>query len=169
MRSLGFGLAFSAAILGLAFGCGHSEGDSATPGGAGSSATAGSSSAGTSTGKAGSSAMAGSATSGSSSGGSVGGSAAGGGAAATGGQPDAQAGTGSDGGSAVGLVDCDPKKIFCKRAAPVCAAGQVPSVDGTCYGDCVKVDECACNAADQCPQPEEYTCWAKQHCGPYVR
>lgn len=80
-----------------------------------------------------------------------------------------QAGAGSSGGGAGGLVDCDPKKIMCKRATPVCEAGEVPSVEGTCYGDCVKVDRCACNAADQCPQPEEYTCWAKQHCGYYVR
>lgn len=170
MRLLAFAGTVLAALSGFAFGCGQSEGDSATPGGAGSVTAAGSSSAGASAGKAGTSATAGTASAGSSSGGaSHGGSTAGGGASTTGGEPDAQAGTGSDGGSATGLVDCDPKKILCKRVAPVCDAGQVPRVEGSCYGDCVKVDTCACNAADQCPQPEEYTCWAKQHCGPYVR
>ena len=174
MRSLAFGWTVVAAVLGLASGCGQSEGDSATPGGAGNGAmTAGSSSAGASASNAGTSATAGTASGGSSSGGaSHGGGTAGGASGAaptTGGQAGAQAGAGSNGGGAGGLVDCDPKKISCKRAAPVCGAGQVPSVDGSCYGDCVKVAQCACTAADQCPQPNEYTCWAKQHCGPFVR
>jgi hypothetical protein len=62
-------------------------------------------------------------------------------------------------------------KILCKRLAPTCAAGEVPSVNdaGNCYGDCVKIDRCACSTAAQCPDQNQYTCWAKQHCGPFVQ
>jgi hypothetical protein len=170
MRALAFGLVSLGTLLCAAFSCGQSESDGAA-GGPADSATAGSgpSVAGTS-GTAAGSATAGSATSGTS-GTVAGGSAASGapsGGSASGGQPDAQAGAGSEGGSASGLVDCDPKKIVCKRAAPECDAGEVPRVEGSCYGDCVKVEQCACGSADQCPQPNEYTCWAKQHCGPFV-
>jgi hypothetical protein len=172
MRSLGFGLVLLAAVLGLAFGCGQSDGGSGSAGNGAGTAAGGSSSAGTASGKAGTSAMAGTANSGSSSGGgSVGGGtvAGAGGNATTGGQPEAQAGAGNDTGGAGGLVDCDPKKILCKRLAPTCDAGEVPSVEGSCYGDCVKVEQCGCSAAEQCPEPEQYTCWAKLHCGPFVQ
>jgi len=147
-----------AAVLGLGFGCGESEGGSGSAGNGGSTAAGGSSGAGTAAGKAGSTATAGAANGGSSSGN-----------APTAGQPDAQAGAGNEAGSTGDLVDCDPKKILCKRLAPTCEAGQVPSVAGSCYGDCVKIERCACNAAEQCPAPDQYTCWAKQHCGPFVQ
>jgi hypothetical protein len=177
MRALGFGLVLLGTAVALAVGCGSSTDDG--PGSAGS-ASGGSSSAGTSTGKAGEDAKAGASSAGSSSGGSAtGGSSAGGsttggapaGGSATGGQPDAQAGSGNDGGAGGDLVDCDPRKITCKRAAPTCGANEVPSVDdaGNCYGDCVKIDRCACSTAAQCPDQNQYTCWAKQHCGPFVQ
>jgi hypothetical protein len=169
MRALAFGLVSLGTLVCVAFGCGESDSDGGA-GAAAGSATAGSSSSGAGApGTAGGSATGGSSTG--SSGSAAGGSAAGSvgeGGSASGGQPDAQAGAGSEGGSASGLVDCDPKKIVCKRLAPVCEAGEVPSVAGSCYGDCVKIDQCACSSADQCPQPNEYTCWAKQHCGPFV-
>jgi hypothetical protein len=181
MRALGLGLVLLGTAVGLAVGCGSSTNDGPKSGDAGT-ANGGSStsSAGTSTGKAGEDAKAGANNAGSSSGGSASGgsshagSAAGGvsaGGTGSGGQPDGQAGAGNDAGASGGLVDCDPLKITCKRAAPPCGAGEVPSVDdvGNCYGDCVKIDRCACSTAAQCPDNNQYTCWAKQHCGPYVQ
>ena len=142
MRVLGLGLVLLGTALGVAFGCGAREGGSGTETAAGgATASAGASGAGTSAGRAG-------------------GGAAGG---------NATAGKASSDGGAPGLVDCDPKKILCKRLAPECNAGEVPSVDGSCYGDCVKVEQCACSAAAECPEPDQYTCWAQQHCGPFVR
>jgi hypothetical protein len=177
MRALGFGLVLLGTAVGFAAGCGSSTDDGPSNGGGAGTAAGGSStsSAGTSSGKAGDDAKAGASSAGSSSGGSSpGGSAAGGvavGGLGSGGQPDTQAGAGNDAGSPSALVDCDPSKIMCKRAAPACDAGQVPSVDdaGSCYGDCVKIDRCACSTAQQCPDQNQYTCWAKQHCGPFVQ
>jgi hypothetical protein len=85
----------------------------------------------------------------------------------------AGAGVGSAGGEAAGgsdagLLDCDPGKVLCKRAAPECAFGEAPQVIEHCYGECVKVERCGCSMAAQCPQPEQYTCWSKRHCGPFV-
>ena len=179
MRSLGFALVLLGTAVGLAAGCGSST-DDGPSGSAGTTAGGSSSSAGTSTGKAGEDAKAGATNAGSSSGGSAsagssqGGSAVGGvqaGGTGTGGQPDAQAGADNEGGTTGDLVDCDPLKITCKRAAPPCPAGQVPRIDdvGNCYGDCVKIDRCACSTAAQCPDQNQYTCWAKQHCGPFVQ
>jgi hypothetical protein len=66
-------------------------------------------------------------------------------------------------------TSCDPAKILCKRAVPVCPEGQVPSVDGSCYGDCVPVETCACTQESECPNHDSYTCHkSAAHCGPYV-
>lgn len=66
-------------------------------------------------------------------------------------------------------TSCDPAKILCKRAVPVCPEGQVPSVDGSCYGPCVPVESCACTQETECPMHESYTCHkSAAHCGPYV-
>ena len=184
MRLLGLGLVLLGTALGLAFGCGAREGGSGTQTAAAGASTSG---AGTSAGRAGGDATAGNATAGNATAGNAtagnatagnatagnatAGSVAGGasaGSSTTGGQPDAQAGANNDGGAS-GLVDCDPKKILCKRLAPQCDAGEVPSVNGSCYGDCVKVEQCGCSAAAECPEPDQYTCWAKQHCGPFVQ
>ncbi len=114
---------------------------------------------------------------------SVGGSATGGGWTASGGATQAGGGgvSGSaaagaasggapQGGSGVtsGLVDCDPRNVLCRAATPECPSMQVPSVEGTCYGPCVDVESCACSSAEACPLPDQYTCWSKTHCGPYV-
>jgi len=65
--------------------------------------------------------------------------------------------------------DCDPKKIMCRRALPVCPEGELPSVSGSCYGPCVPAESCACKQADECPNVEAYTCHlSAKHCGPYV-
>jgi hypothetical protein len=74
----------------------------------------------------------------------------------------------TDAGSSKG-VSCDPGAILCRRAPPVCAEGQVPSVDGTCYGPCVPVGDCVCQAPEDCPNGDEYTCHRSPgRCGPYV-
>jgi hypothetical protein len=66
-------------------------------------------------------------------------------------------------------ISCDPAKILCKRVAPECPQGQVPSVSGSCYGPCVPVESCACSNEIQCPDHDHYTChMSAGHCGPYV-
>ena len=68
-----------------------------------------------------------------------------------------------------GRVSCDPRSVTCKRATPKCAGGSVPSVVGACYGDCVPVEQCACDVAAACPQPDSYTClMSAKHCTPYL-
>jgi len=71
-------------------------------------------------------------------------------------------------GTSTDLLECDPSKVLCKRTAPQCVFGEVPQVVDGCYGECVKVDRCACSTAAQCPQPDQYTCWSQTHCGPFV-
>ena len=105
----------------------------------------------------------GSSASGGSGGAAESGAAAGGSASSSG-----ASSAGSGEGGAVAFVDCDVRKVTCKRSTPECGTFQVPSVEGSCYGDCVKIDRCACSSADECPDPNQYTCWSKTHCGPYV-
>lgn len=170
MRALASSLVGLGVVLVLTFGCGKSEdGVDAPAAGATSagSSSAGSSSAGSAA-DGGTPASSGSANAGASQGGSAASSGSAG-TSTTGGQPDGQAGADGASAGAGMLLDCDPKKILCKRVAPTCDAGEVPSVAGSCYGDCVKIESCGCSAAEQCPEPEKYTCWSKQHCGPFVR
>lgn len=94
---------------------------------------------------------------------------AGAGGIATGGRADTQAGAGNEAGVGAALLDCDPKKILCKRLAPECGVGEVPSVESSCYGECVKVERCGCSAGVECPQPEQYTCMVEHHCGPFLK
>jgi hypothetical protein len=56
-------------------------------------------------------------------------------------------------GTCEGGVSCDTSKVLCKRAEPLCPAGQVVSVVGTCYGPCVPVAYCSCAPGIQCPAP----------------
>jgi hypothetical protein len=66
-------------------------------------------------------------------------------------------------------TSCDRRALTCRRAEPVCPAGQVAAIVGNCFGDCVAIEQCACSEADACPQPEQYTCHrSAMHCGPYV-
>ena len=159
----------------LAIGCGKAATGEPGVGAAGSTDSGGSTSGG-STGDAGATSNAGATSGGSTEGGgstSSAGSTESGGSTSGGSTGDAgstsNAGAGSTGGATAGLVECDPAKVLCKRAAPACATGEVPSVLGNCYGDCVKIESCACSAPEQCPQPNQYTCWSKQHCGYFVR
>lgn len=66
-------------------------------------------------------------------------------------------------------VDCDGRKVTCKRTRPMCPDFQVPAVDGSCWGDCVAIDQCVCKQADDCPERDTYVChMSAGHCGPYV-
>ena len=66
-------------------------------------------------------------------------------------------------------VSCDQRLVLCRVAPPTCPQMQVPSIDGSCYGPCVPIDTCVCQAAEDCPDANEYTCHRSQgRCGPYV-
>lgn len=180
MRLLGFGLGSLVVVFGLALGCSESEGNKNGSGAAGEAAMAGKTAAsGAAT--AGGSSEAGKDAGGHASGGT--GGQATGGAKPTAGESHGGAapvaGTASDGGDASGgggepsmsgdLVSCDARKVVCRVASPQCAEGEVASIAGNCWGKCVKIAECACSGADECPLPDKYTCWMKSHCGPFVR
>ncbi len=95
-----------------------------------------------------------------------------GGAVASGGAPaTSSGGQGSTpiGGATNGATSCDLRDIRCRAAQPVCEQGEVPSVVGTCYGPCVKIDTCGCASAEQCPEPNMYTCLVgPMHCSHYL-
>lgn len=142
-------------------------GTATTGGGAGTGGSGGSS-AGSSAGKGGSTSSGGAGAGGTSSnaGAGTGGTSSNAGSAGMSG-----AGASGDGGSENdGMNDCDPRKITCRRAAPVCDEGEAPSVEGTCYGPCVPIATCACSSADACPLPEMFTCHlSRGRCDYYVR
>jgi hypothetical protein len=167
-------LALLAATFGLVAGCGETDDGAAqgndagsagqAVGGAGGAANAGKS-GGASAGSSAGTTLGG--VSGSGSGGSSASAGTAAGASAAAGAP-VEAGAPS-GGASGPLHDCDPRKVTCKIAVPDCPDLQVPSVEGTCWGDCVGIAECACSEAEDCPDNDQYTCWSQQHCGPYVR
>jgi hypothetical protein len=66
--------------------------------------------------------------------------------------------SGGTGGASGGGTSCDPRKALCRALPPNCPTGQVPSVDGSCWGDCVPIATCTCTAAEDCPDPNQYTC-----------
>ncbi|MDX2022541.1 MAG: hypothetical protein SF187_20055 [Deltaproteobacteria bacterium] len=65
-------------------------------------------------------------------------------------------------------ISCDPKKVLCKSLPPTCKANEVPSVHESCWGPCVRIEQCACKLASDCPMENMYTCHGKRACGPYV-
>ena len=66
-------------------------------------------------------------------------------------------------------ISCDQRDIRCRVPAPTCPDGQVPSVEGSCWGPCVAIDECACEGPDDCPDRDRYTCHRfRSRCGPYL-
>ena len=171
MRGLGFGLTALAAAFGFVAGCGDTDEGAPSGNDAGSAGQSDGGAGSPSAGKAGAvsggssdgTTIAGASASGSASGGTSVGSKTGGGSSAG---MTAEGGAPAGGNS--GLFDCDAKKVTCKIATPQCSALEVPSIDGSCWGKCVKISQCACGAADDCPDQNQYTCWSKQHCGPYV-
>jgi hypothetical protein len=46
------------------------------------------------------------------------------------------------------MFDCETKDVTCKKATPICPAGQVPLVEESCWGGCVPATQC--NAVDDC-------------------
>jgi hypothetical protein len=66
------------------------------------------------------------------------------------------------GGKCVAAPDCDGSKVTCKVLPPVCPLGQVLSVKGMCWGECVPATTCRtvtdCKACDSpghfCAQQE---------------
>lgn len=67
------------------------------------------------------------------------------------------------------VVSCDRRLLSCRRAEPVCGQDEVPRIIGNCFGECVRIDECVCSEAADCPFEETYTCHRfRQRCGPYV-
>jgi hypothetical protein len=182
MRSA-LGLIWSLVTVGvLALGCGETAsnddhggagqgtgGTSSTAGGnAGGASSAGTTSSGGS--NAGTSSTGGSAQAGSASGGTSGNATGGAGGSATGGTASGGSAAGGSATGGAGPVDCDPHKILCRIVTPECPQGEVPSVNGSCYGECVKIDRCSCTTADECPQPEQFTCLkGPMHCSYYLK
>lgn len=93
------------------------------------------------------------------------------GSGGSGGSDNGNAGAATGGsGAKPGMNDCDPRKILCRRTAPVCDEGEAPSVEGICYGPCVPISSCACNSAEACPLPDMFTCHlSRARCDYYVR
>jgi hypothetical protein len=84
--------------------------------------------------------------------------------------PSADAGAPTEPDGELGpLADCDTSKVRCRRMPPQCAEGEAPTVEGSCFGPCVKVQRCACSQTVKCPNPGKYACWYNTHCGDYVR
>lgn len=48
-------------------------------------------------------------------------------------------------------VTCDRSQVTCEAPTPTCPAGQLPSVNGTCWGGCVPAHDCrAVTTCDDC-------------------
>lgn len=66
-------------------------------------------------------------------------------------------------------ISCDRRSVLCRIVEPVCPDGQVVSIQGSCFGPCVGIEQCTCSEAAACPAPEMYTCHLSRGvCGPYV-
>ncbi len=95
-----------------------------------------------------------------------------GGTVALGGSAGAPAGgaAGEGGASSLdGAVCVAPDGPFCMMMPPECATGEVPSVVGMCWGECVPIGDCACEGPEDCPEPGQYTCHNYiGRCGPFV-
>ena len=64
-----------------------------------------------------------------------------------------------------GGFNCDRREIRCRIPDPVCPAGQVGSIEGTCWGPCVPLTDCRCSEGPECPG--EATCDASaMRCAP---
>lgn len=66
-------------------------------------------------------------------------------------------------------VSCDHRDIRCRIPEPLCPEGEIASVEGSCYGPCVPIEECVCETGEECPRPEMWTCHRHvSRCGPYL-
>lgn len=48
-------------------------------------------------------------------------------------------------------VSCDARRVACLALPPTCPPGEVPSVEGACWGPCVPLRECRCDSDGACP------------------
>jgi hypothetical protein len=65
-------------------------------------------------------------------------------------------------GECEGGVSCDARSVVCLVLPPTCAPGEVPSVEGRCWGRCVPLSACTCSADVECPVG---VCDPGGHCG----
>jgi hypothetical protein len=64
---------------------------------------------------------------------------------------------------------CVSTGAMCLIAPPECPEGQVPAIEGMCFGDCVPIEACDCDGPEDCPNREMYNCHLSAgHCGPYT-
>jgi hypothetical protein len=96
--------------------------------------------------------------------GAAGGSGGAGASAGTGGAPTGGSGGLGTGGG--GVVSCNPNHVMCATAPPSCVPGEVPSVHGGCWGECVPVLSCA--AETSCADCQggfcaEYAAWTVEY------
>jgi hypothetical protein len=61
-------------------------------------------------------------------------------------------------GKCVLAQECDARDVLCRVAAPNCPAGQVPSVKGTCWGECVVASSCRTVASCEDCRSDSYVC-----------
>lgn len=60
----------------------------------------------------------------------------------TGGTGGSAGSGGAAGGGGGGTIRCNPSDVACYAPTPACPVGEVPSVVGACWGDCVPILSC---------------------------
>jgi hypothetical protein len=66
---------------------------------------------------------------------------------------------------------CDGRRVLCDALPPACGMGELPSVEGSCWGPCIPATRCTCSTPEECPYLLGYseTCYpARGTCGPYL-
>ncbi|MBW2526824.1 MAG: hypothetical protein JRI23_21755 [Deltaproteobacteria bacterium] len=82
----------------------------------------------------------------------TGGTTTGAGSTTTTGSGGGSAGSGGTAGAGgAGTIRCNPSEVACYAPTPACPIGEVPSVVGSCWGDCVPILSCE-------PEPSCATC-----------
>lgn len=63
---------------------------------------------------------------------------------------------------------CDARRVLCDAFPPRCRLGTVPSVVGSCWGECVPASSCTCSTSEDCPNVPGYSevCYRSGFCGP---
>lgn len=64
------------------------------------------------------------------------------------------------------VISCDRRNALCPALPPDCPTGQVPSVEGGCWGECVDIGACTCETSEECADPLIYVCYRSGRCGP---
>lgn len=97
-------------------------------------------------------------------GGAATGTTTGGGSTAVGGGGAGGGGVAGGGGS--GAIECNPSTVSCDGPVPQCTPGEVPSVNGSCWGPCVPILSCATEAnCDNCQGGfcAQYQAWTTEY------